>query len=134
MSFADVTALLRTWLIAQGLAPVVGRVPDRRPAEFIHLRRVGGSAVAPVREIARLDVFAWAETDPRAHELGQAVRAAIWALSGTTELGLQVYTVEEFKTMTAIDDPDTGTPRTWATYDLMIRADRLVNPSPTVGA
>lgn len=122
MAFADTVALTIAYLDGLLAEPVSGRVPDPRPAAFVQVRRVGGTAIDPVREVARLDVFAWAASDPDATTLGNTIRAAIWDLLGTTTLGVTVYGVSEFKGPSTDDDDLTGTPRSWATYDLTVRA------------
>lgn len=132
MSFVDVNELLINYLRPVMSHHVSARVPDPTPEEFTQVRQVGGSPVVPVRETVRLDVFCWAETDPRALELALQARAAVWALSGTTELGVVVYTIAEFLSPRLADDPDTGTPRAWATYDLTVRAEALIHPSPSI--
>lgn len=127
--FPDVVELLTTHLgpVADPVH-VGGRVPKQRPTDFVQIRRVGGAALNPVRDVARVDVMTWAETDPEALDLGQQIRAAIWALSGTNSLGVMVYDVNEFKGIGSDDDPETGTPRTWATYELTVRADNSIQP------
>ena len=131
MAFADPVALLVAYL-APIVAPVAvaSRIPNPRPVEFVQVRHVSGTALRPVREVVRLDVFAWAETEPRAHELGIDIRTAVHLLSGNTSLGTVVYDVDEFKSPSDDDDPDTGTPRSWATYDLTLRADEIIQPAP----
>ena len=123
MAFADPVALMVTYLNGLLTEPVYGRTPNPRPDSFVTVRRIGGTAVEPVRELVRLDVFAWALTDPDATALGNTVRAYVWDLTGTTTLGVTVYTVEETKGPSTDDDEQTGLSRSWATYDLMIRAD-----------
>lgn len=135
MAWPDAVGLTVTYL-AQIVAPVhVGsRVPKPRPVQFVQVRRVGGLAQPPVRDRARLDIFCWANTDPAAWALASTVRDAIWALSGTTTLGVVVYDVSEFLGPTQEDDPDTGTKRVWATYELTVRADSAIQPAPTAGS
>lgn len=132
MAFADVVALAVTYL-GNVVAPVTvtSRVPKTRPAEFVQVRRAGGVPRPPVKELVRLDVFTWAESDPRALELGTDVRTAMWALSGTTLLGVTVYEVDEFKSLDSADDELTGTPRSWSTYALVIRANEIIHTPDT---
>lgn len=131
MALVDAVALLVAHL-APIVAPVqvAGRVPASRPAELVQVRRVAGPAMPPVREIARIDVFAWADTDPRAVTIGNQVRAAVWALAGNATLGVNVYQVSEFKGPGLDDDPLTGASRVWATYDLHVRADEIIHIAP----
>jgi hypothetical protein len=125
-------------LVIAYLAPIVAparavsRVPqDAAPREpLVQVRRIGGQALLPVRDVARLDTYAWAPDDERAWELGLQVRAAIWSLAGTDLLGPVCYRVEEFLGPRQQDDPSSLTPRIWATYELHIRADAAIQPAP----
>ena len=84
MALPDPLALLRTYLLPLvAPVPVVVRVPDPRPEKLVQIRRVGGPAVAPVRDRPRIDVLAWAATDAEAVALQSTARSAIWALRGT---------------------------------------------------
>lgn len=131
--FPDVTGALISYL-APLVAPVrvVSRVPDPRPARLVQVRRVGGAATPPVRDAARMDVWCWGAIDESAMELALAVRAHVWALSGTTLLGpgMTCYEVSEFLGPRLDDDPITNSPRAWATYSLLVRADSAINPAP----
>jgi len=130
MTLPDGVGLTRTYLAA-AMTPteVLTRVPRDRPAEWIQIRRVGGTAIA-VRDVVRLDVIAWAETEPRAAELGLAARAALWALAGTVTLGPMCYRVAEFMGPRQLDDDATGSPQMWLTIDLHLRADELIHRNP----
>lgn len=130
MTLPDVVGLTRTYLLAE-LTPlqVLTRVPRDRPAEWLQLRRIGGTATT-VRDVARLDVIAWAETEPRATEIGLQARAAIWRLAGTADLGPVVYRVTEFMGPRNVDDDATGTPQMWLTVELHVRADELIHRAP----
>lgn len=128
----DPDSLLHAYL-APLLAPVavVSRVPDPRPAQLVQVRRVGGNALLPVRDSARMDIWAWAPTDTDAMGLALAVRAAVWALAGTNLLGGVVcYRVQEFMAPRLDEDPITGSPRAWATYALDLRANAAITPAP----
>lgn len=131
MAFLDVAALAVAYL-----APIVDpvavatRVPDDRPVELVQIRRIGGTAIAPFRETVRLDVFCWAETEQRAHELASTARAAMWATAGNQALGATVYRVTEFLGPRMDDDDEAGSPRSWATYDLVVRANDVTHYSP----
>jgi hypothetical protein len=107
--------------------PVATEVPEARPPEFIQVRRVGGPAVAPVRESVRIDTFAWAATEERAYAIGNQVREAIWALHGQALAGLPVYEVAEFMGPTMTADDQTRTPQLWTTYELLVRADGAIH-------
>lgn len=107
--------------------PVATEVPDPRPPELVQIRRVGGPALPPVRETVRVDVFAWAASEERASTIGLQVREAIWALHGQTLAGLPVYEVGEFMGPTMAADDQTRTPQSWATYELLVRADGAIH-------
>lgn len=133
MPFVDPTALAVAYLtpIVDPI-PVASRVPDPRPDEFVQVRKTGGAAAPPVREIVRLDVHTWGVDDPAAYDLALTVRTAMWALGATDLLGVTVYQVGEFLAPRLLDDPESGTSRAWATYDLTIRADEIIHLGPTV--
>lgn len=131
MTWPDAVKLVIAYLGPRNTVPVVSRVPNQRPAELIQVRRVGGTPMT-VRDVARLDVFAWAETDARAWELARTQRAHIWTLAGTTLLGPTVYSVSEFMGPRQDDDPVSSTPRVWATYELSIRADSAIQPAASI--
>jgi hypothetical protein len=131
VTFPDVNEALITYLTTiVGPVPVVSRVPDPRPQELVQVRRVGGAATPPVRDSARMDIWAWGPDDKTAMDLALQVRAAVWALSGTTLLGFPCYRVSEFLGPRLDDDPVTNSPRAWATYSLLVRADNAVEPAP----
>lgn len=131
MPFPDPNALLYTYLTPL-LTPVavVSRVPDPRPAKLVQVRRVGGNAIEPVRDSARMDIWTWAPTDKDAMDLAAAVRTAVWALAGTNLLGVMCYRVQEFLAPRLDDDPVTNSPRTWSTYALDLRANAVISPAP----
>lgn len=133
MAFSDVTALAVGYLdpIVDPVT-VATRVPGDRPVELVQVRRVGGTALAPFRETVRLDVMCWAEDEVRAQELASAVRAAMWATAGNQLLGATVYRVSEFLGPRMDDDDEAGTPRVWATYDLVVRANDVTHYSPSL--
>jgi hypothetical protein len=131
VSFPDANAALITYLTtAVDPVTVVSRVPDPHPEELVQVRRVGGAATPPVRDAPRIDVWAWGPDDKRAMELALEVRGAVWALSGTSLLGFPCYRVSEFLGPRLDEDPVTNSPRVWATYQLMVRADAAIEPAP----
>lgn len=131
MAFPDVNALLIAYLdpLVDPVG-VVSRVPDPRPARLVQVRRVGGAALPPVRDTARVDVWCWDTTDRRAMELALAVRGHVWKLAGTALLGPMCYRVQEFLAPRLDDDPVTNSPRVWATYSLDVRANDAIQPAP----
>lgn len=113
--------------------PVSSRVPQESAPRGPHVtvRLVGGAALPPVRDRARLDVFAWDVDEHAAMQLGLRVRAALWLLAGTTLLdGVPCYRVSEFMGLRQSDDTPSGTARTWMTVELDVRADPAINPAP----
>lgn len=135
MTWPDAVGLVVAYLDA-ALTPtaVSSRVPNPRPGEFVQVRRVGGPADPPVRDRPRLDVFAWAPTDPDAMDLAYTVRELLWLLPGTDLLGPVVYRIEETLGPRQDDDDTTGTPRVWATYSLTLRANNAIQPAPFAGS
>lgn len=131
MTFPDVnTALIAYLKPVHAPVKVVSRVPDPRPRRLVQVRRVGGPAEPPVRDAARIDIKCWAPDDDAAMALALEARAAVWALSGTTLLGVPCYQVSEFLGPRLDDDPVTSSPVAWATYSLLVRANAAVNPAP----
>lgn len=130
MAFPDAVALTIGYL-APLLAPVgvSSRVPHQRPARFVQVRRIGGQTRL-VRDVARLDVFAWGEDDPDAMTLALDVRVRLWALAGTNLLGVPCYAVGEFLSPRQDDDDRAGAARVWATYELTLRADDVIHRAP----
>lgn len=127
MAYPDVIALLHAYL-SPIVAPtaVASRVPLPRPVSLLQIRRVGGGQLRPVRDQPRVDVFAWAPTDPDAWTLAELVRRSVHALAGTVLLGPTVYRVDETLGPRSLDDPETGTPRVWATYSIAVRANDAI--------
>lgn len=128
MAYPDAVALVVAYLDGLHVIPVAARVPSPRPAEFIHVRQVGGAWEPPVRDSVRLDVFCWSTTEPAAFTLGELVRREIHLLAGTTTLGPVCYRVQETLSPRQFDDP-LGVPSVyarWASYALLLRADDAV--------
>ncbi|MFE6379230.1 hypothetical protein [Streptomyces roseolus] len=131
MAFPDALGLLIAYLTPlHAPVPVLSRVPDPRPTPLLQVRRVGGAATVPVRDTARFDLWVWHTNDHAAMQLALAVRASVWALSGTTLLGPPCYRVQEFLAPRLDDDPITNTPRVWMTHSLDLRANDAIHPAP----
>lgn len=128
MAYPDIVALLRAYLlpIVGGGIPIASRVPSPRPDRWLQIRRIGGTQQRPVRDQPRVDVLAWALTDPEAWALAEQVRRAVHALQGTTLLGPVVYRVDEFLGPRQFDDTEAGRPRVMATYSISVRADDAI--------
>lgn len=122
MALPDAVALVVAYLDGLHAQRVASEVPDPRPTELIQVRRVGGAGLAPVRDVARLDIFCWSTTSAAAEALGALVRAEMHALHRSILGGIDCYRVEE-TLYRQFDDPETGLPRTWGTYALTLRAN-----------
>lgn len=132
MSFPDSVKLTVDYLkpiVLPFPAHVGSRVPNvplTFPFNFVVVRRAGGTSLYPVRDRARMDIWAWARTDPEAMALAIACRTAIWEMSGTVVGETTCYRVDEFMAPQQMDDPETGLPRVWATYEIDLRADSVI--------
>ncbi|MGH3878066.1 MAG: hypothetical protein ACRDSK_13635 [Actinophytocola sp.] len=122
VAYPDAVALVIAYLNPLLTPPVVSRVPDPRPPEFLQVRRVGGTDLV-VRDQPRLDFFSWAQTEKAAHDLCMQARSLIHATAGTTLLGVTCYRVEEFLGPHSADDDASGLPRYWMTVSLTLRAE-----------
>ncbi|MFG2618029.1 hypothetical protein ACGFXC_10415 [Streptomyces sp. NPDC048507] len=134
MAWPDAVLLLTSYLrplVAP--IPVVSRVPqDSTPRPpLVQLRLVGGAALPPVRDRARVDVFTWHTGEPEALALMMQVRTRLWALAGTSLLGgTPCYQVGEFTGPRLLDDSPSGTSRAWMTVEFDLRADSAIQPTP----
>lgn len=127
MAIPDILDLLQSYLAAQLTPkPVAPRVPDPRPDEWLQIRRVGGTKAPPVTDKARIDLIAWALTEPAAMALLLAARLLVNNLYGTSAVGVPVYRVEETLGPKQVDDPEAGAPQAWMTVAITFRADDLV--------
>ncbi len=126
-TFPDITALLVSHLGSVVTPkPVSSDIPDPRPAEWLQVRRVGGTKRPPVRDQPRVDLIAWAATELAAFTLIDQVRVAVNALHGTTLGGIQVYRVEETMGPRSGNDPLSGSATCWMTVAILIRADAAI--------
>lgn len=95
--------------------PVHGRIPTTRPATFVQVRRVGGTADG-VLDRARLDLWAWADTDERAHDLCMTLRRHVAAMPGSN----RVAAVAEFAGPLPAPD-ESNQPRWLVSYEVALR-------------
>lgn len=117
-----VTDYLAFELPLQMSAATVGtRVPKQRPAEFVTVRRIGGTASSLVIDNAQLSVECWATSEAAAADLAQLVRGLVHAMAGTTQGSVAVYRVTEIGGPAMLPDPDSDTPRYVATYQIGMR-------------
>lgn len=125
--FPDVEQLLVEWLPgrlqAAGITvTVVTAVPSPRPAEFVRVLRVGGTAAEFYRDRATMLVEAWAGLESRAYEIAAVCRGLINALPGFDIGGYPpVYKVEEASGPANLPDPTSAQHRYTATYALHVR-------------
>ena len=124
--FPDTTAAVitavRAKLVAAGnTAPVGLEVPKPRPLSFATIVRIGGVRRNLVVDEATLAIEAWADTEARAHDLAQLVRAAIHSLVGETTDAGTVYRTGEFAGPTSLPDPDSDNPRYVFTVTVAVR-------------
>lgn len=130
MAYADVTAALVTYLKTKHpTLTVASRVPSTRPSEWIQVREVGGAQARPVRDSVRVDIFYWHTSEVSAMAGAQLVRTEIHALAGTSTLGVTCYRVDEVLRPRPLDDELSGSPRGWATYTLLVRANDAIHAS-----
>ncbi|MGO1547921.1 hypothetical protein [Microbacterium gubbeenense] len=121
MSFVDIDAMVRTFLLAHVPVPVHVSVPKTRPAEFIVARRNGGAAGNRVVDFPTVTVDVWAASSVRASELAEAARTAF--LHSSLDMPL-VRGVEELTGPYSVPDPESGTARYRFSVRLTVRAQR----------
>jgi len=127
--------------LADQLAPVwvssdvpPAEVPDdasyTRPVEFVQVRQVSGRSDAPVKRFVGFDVWVWATGGVRAADLMDQVVTAVWELAGRDTAGFTCYGLTETMSPRQADDPETGTPRQWATWEFSVRDNRVMHRAP----
>jgi hypothetical protein len=133
MAIPDIVDLLQDFLTTQLAAPpparsVATRVPDPRPDEWLQIRRVGGAKAPPVTDKARIDLIAWALSEPAAMALLLRARVLVGGLAvpGGNLGNVPVYRVEETLGPKQADDPATGALQAWMTVAITYRADDLI--------
>lgn len=87
------------------------RVPSPRPAQFVRVRRMGGTRVTVVTEAAQLSIEAWSLDVASADELAQACRSVLFGMKGRTFGGIPVYLVEDIGGPAEVADPLSDQPR-----------------------
>ena len=110
--FPDAALTVVTYLAAEltarsDTAVVRTRVPDIRPTRLVRVERVGGVRTNLVTDSAIIAVECWAASESAAAELGQLVRALIFAAEGTTQSGAVIYKVTEVGGLAHLPDVDT---------------------------
>lgn len=110
VTFPDVVALVAGYLADNIAAPVHKRVPNPRPAEFVTVERIGGTA-ALVVDSAQVMIHCWADTDADVADLAAEVRGVLGTMRGAVIDGTQVYRVDELSGPADVPDPDSDQPR-----------------------
>ena len=93
----------------------VTKEPERRP-RMVTIRRDGGPRLDATRELARVGVNVWAETDQDANDLARMVAALLWSLPD----GEPVCKVTQTLGPSAIAD-ESRQPRIYMTFELIAR-------------
>jgi hypothetical protein len=128
--FHDTEDLVRVYLEARlpslGFdVPVHISVPRQRPESFVTVQRLGGTRQNLVVDAATLSVDSWAKRSKAAEELSSAVRGLMHALSGTADLGIAVYRVEEFAGPSNSPDSVSNHARYTQTFSVGVRINAL---------
>jgi hypothetical protein len=123
VQFADAADVAITVANAAVTPPVSGDVPDERPDLFATITRHGGLSVHHgLIDEATLVVEAWGQTPADAHDLGQDVRSALLAASGSVVDGWTVYQVEDLAGPGDLPDPRSEQPRVTLTVKFPVRS------------
>ncbi len=131
MSFPDVTGALIDYLTDNNVhaadVHISASIPDDDRDKSVQVRRVGGSAMPPVRDSPIMEFRHWGETARGAAQAAGLTRAALWALPGTDLLGagVTVYRLDETG-YRDVSDPLTGRPLSILTVNIQIRADSAI--------
>lgn len=122
--FPDTEGVVISWLterLADDALTVASRVPNPRPVRLLVVRRVGGPRRDLVTDEATLTIEAWAGDELDAHDLLQAARAELHALSGRKHDDVTVYRISEFAGPAALPDPGSKEPRYTMTVSVAAR-------------
>lgn len=123
VEFADAADVAITVADTAAAAPVSGDVPNPRPDRFATITRHGGvSRHHGLIDEAILVVEAWGLTPTEAHDLGQTIRSALLAASGTVVDGWTIYQVEDIAGPGDLPDPRTDQPRVTLTMKFPVRS------------
>jgi hypothetical protein len=91
-------------------------VPEQRAARMVVVRRDGGPRLDRTRELARLTVRTWANSEQEVTDLGRLVAALLW----TAPDGQPVIRVEQSTGLTPVAD-DSRQPLRLQTFELTVR-------------
>lgn len=92
------------------------KMPAKRPARAVILRRDGGPRLDSARESARLSVQVWAGTEQDVNDLTRMVRALVWAAPD----GDPVVRVDDSAGPSTIVD-ESDQPGRYMTFDVIVR-------------
>lgn len=127
--FPDAEDLFRVSLAADvsevlgGTVPASTKVPANRPAEFLVVRRIGGSRRDLVTDVPVLQVEAWATKESRASRIAVVVQAL---MQGYAEVdGYPVWLEDEVTGPTPYPDGSQQA-RYTASYAMAIRGKEIV--------
>jgi len=119
VTYADVQQVLVEYLRPLiDPAPIGVRVPNPRPITFVQVRRIGGVADRLI-DRTQVDVLAWAETDPDAHDLVMQIRRHVALMPGVRS-GVRVVDVNEFAGPIPAPD-ESNQPRWLVTFEISTR-------------
>lgn len=126
--YEDSEELLRV-LVAAKVSEVLGsaiggstKVPNPRPAEFLVIRRIGGSARDLVTDVPVIQIEAWAATESRAGLIANTARAVVHWLRDIN--GRTVELVEEVTGPVSFPD-GSAQARYIASYAIAVRGSEI---------
>lgn len=114
--FPDATASVIGYLSPLLEEPVVGLVPNPRPAKFVRIERLGGPRETRVSDAARVAVEAWASTDTDAAQLLNRARSHLFDVEG------DLFGADEYGGPVRLPDPTTDMSRYAASFTIRVRA------------
>lgn len=120
--FPDAVSVLRTYLLAELTArgrpvPIVSRVPDPRPVEFVRLLTAGGPRLSVVVEQARVIVEAWSDQETSAGSLARLVQGLLHEFHGGVSGGVALRVREE---SIPLDLPDPVSNQFRSTFTVLV--------------
>lgn len=119
--FPDVEQGLIDYLDAFLARPIVGAIPNPRPARFTRIIRTGGPRSSIVTDGAQVTVESWGGTDTQAVADAQEVRAYINALINEQIADRVVSRVEELSGPGNLPDPASAQHRYVQSFRIHVR-------------